>query len=72
MRSHSGSAVKDLHGGRRGTHLDRFLNERIGHAIEAVIHLNVIIDIHQRFGPNRQIVAFRRKRPQCRLIDLLE
>ena len=45
MGGHPGSMVKDLDRGRSGAYFHLLLRQLIGHAIEAVVELNVIIDV---------------------------
>jgi hypothetical protein len=64
--------VANLDGQLRVPRLDPRVHERIRHAVEVVIHLHVIIDIHATRLPGRQLVARTRQGLERGSIDLFE
>jgi len=63
MRSYALALVEDLDGCGRGMHFHGLSRQLIGHAVEAVVDLDVIVDVDGGLGPLGQIEAFRRQRP---------
>ena len=59
--SHALSLVKDLHRGRRGAHFHGLPGQRIGHAVEAPVELDVIVDVHRGLRPLGQIETLGRQ-----------
>ena len=64
MRSHTLSSVKDLYGGRCGSHYHQLLDQRVGHAVEVGVEGDVVIDVHAGAGPLAHIEPFGRQRAQ--------
>src|SRR6202162_2783015 len=64
MRSHTLSPVKDLYGGRCGSHFHQLLDQRVGHAVEVAIEGDVVIDVHAGAGPLAHVEPFGRQRAQ--------
>ena len=63
---------EDFDGQLRHPGLDARVDQLIRHAVEVVIDLDVIVDIHSAGLPGRQLVPGARQRPQRGPIDLLE
>ena len=63
---------EDFHRPVRESGLDAGVDELIRHAVEVVIDLHVVIDVHAARLPGRQLVACARERPEGGPIDLLE
>ena len=63
--------VQDLYRGGRGTDLDQFMHQVVGHAVEVRIERDVIIDVHPGPAPLAQVEWFRRERLQGRFVDRL-
>jgi hypothetical protein len=69
---HDAVALKaDFHGLLRHPGFDAGVDQLIRHAVEVVIHLDVIIDVHSAWLPGRQLVPRARQRLQRGPIDLL-
>jgi len=66
------SLVEDLDGRWRGPHFHRLPRQRIGHAVEAALELDVIVDVHGGLRPHGQIKALGGQRPQNGLLDFQE
>src|SRR5689334_7082707 len=66
------TVVRDLYGARGCAHLDLSAYERVRHAVEPVIKLDVVVDVHARTRPRRRRVPLRRERPHRGPIDRLE
>src|SRR5882757_9511501 len=64
MRSHTLSPVKNLYGGRCGSHFHQLLDQRIGHAVEVAVEGEVVIDVHAGAGPLAHVEPFGRQRAQ--------
>ena len=56
VRGHPASFEKHLNGHPREAGLDALVRERIRHAVEVVIDVDVIIDVHAAGFPLRQLV----------------
>src|SRR6266403_1060120 len=64
MRSHTFSPMKDLYGGRCGSHFYQLMNQSVGHAVEVGVEGDVVIDVHAGAGPLAHVKPFGRQRAQ--------
>jgi len=65
--------LEDHLDGRCGeARLDVFVDQLIGHAVEVVSNLDVIVDVDATAFPFRELVAGRRQRLECGPVDLVE
>src|SRR5579859_1298221 len=72
VRRDAFSSVKDLDDARRRSNLDALTHQSDGHAVEAIIERDVVIDVHASFGPFAHLVAASRQRLHHRPIEALE
>src|SRR6266403_2805138 len=72
MRSHTFSPMKDLYGGRCGSHFYQLMNQCVGHAVEVGVEGDVVIDVHAGAGPLAHVKAFCRQRAQCAAFERSE
>src|ERR1700722_18477295 len=54
MRSHTFSPMKDLYGGRCGSHFYQLMNQCVGHAVKVGVEGDVVINVHARERPLAQ------------------
>lgn len=64
MRGHACAAMEDLHRLRQHAHFHCLPSHLIGHAVEVVPHLHVMIRVHFGFAPYGLIVGLGWQRPQ--------
>src|SRR6266581_9414462 len=65
MRCYTLSLVKDLHGGRCGSHFHQLLDQVVGHAVEVGVEGDVVIDVHACARPLAHVESLGRQRTQC-------
>ena len=66
------AAVEDLHRRRGDAHLHLLAHQRVRHAVEGLLHLDVVVGVHPRRLPLCEDVGLLRQGTQCRLVQFLE
>ncbi len=66
------TAVQDFDDVRRQTYLDLAFDELVGHRVVVAFNRDVVVDVHARLFPQRELVGLRRQRAQRRTVELFE
>ena len=66
MRGHAHSPMENFHRVRRQVHVHLLMRQRVRHAVEVPLHLDVIIDIDARGLPFPELETGGRQRLQRR------